>query len=170
MQGFSVNKLAQQILEIGPKAIARPLAIVPFELKAQLLKRILSILLAEQAADDELEFFDGRWVAINIEDLGLTFEVTYDRVWQIRPLEASEVTFTAQSKDLLLIAAAKEDPDSLFFQRKLCIEGDTELGLEVKNLLLSVEFDTMPAGLKIAVEKSALALQTLQAKAEPKFA
>ncbi|MCL1138469.1 ubiquinone anaerobic biosynthesis accessory factor UbiT [Shewanella pneumatophori] len=170
MQGFFPNKLAQQILEIGPKAIARPLAIVPFALKADLLKRILSLLLSEQAADDELEFLEGRWVAINIEDLGLTFEVTFDTKWQVRPIEQAQVTFTAQSKDLLLIAAAKEDPDSLFFQRKLCIEGDTELGLEVKNLLLGVEFDAMPPALKMTVEKLASALQTLQAKAEPRFA
>ncbi|MGS0680526.1 ubiquinone anaerobic biosynthesis accessory factor UbiT [Shewanella sp. 125m-7] len=170
MQGFFPNKLAQQILEIGPKAIARPLAIVPFAMKAELLKRILGLLLAEQAEDDELSFLEGRWVAINIEDLGLTFEVTFDKCWQVRQLQSAEVTFTAQSKELLLIAAAKEDPDTLFFQRKLCIEGDTELGLEVKNLLLSVEFDAMPVAIRVTIEKLAQALQSLQAKAQPSFA
>ncbi|ABV88335.1 ubiquinone anaerobic biosynthesis accessory factor UbiT [Shewanella pealeana] len=167
MQGFFPHKLAHKVLEIGPKVIAGPLAIVPFTLKAELLKRILGLLLAEQAADEELDFLDGRWVAIKIEDLGLTFEVTYTDTWQVRQLQEAEVTFTAQSKDLLLIAAAKEDPDTLFFQRKLCIEGDTELGLEVKNLLLSVEFDAMPAAIRVAIEKLAQALQALQAKAEP---
>jgi predicted lipid carrier protein YhbT len=33
-----------------------------------------------------------------------------------------------------MIAARKQDPDTLFFQRRLVIEGDTELGLYVKNL------------------------------------
>jgi predicted lipid carrier protein YhbT len=35
----------------------------------------------------------------------------------------------------LLLAARREDADNLFFQRRLCTEGDTEPGLEVKNFL-----------------------------------
>ena len=34
------------------------------------------------------------------------------------------------------------------FQRRLRIEGDTELGLYVKNLMDSIDLDTMPALLK----------------------
>ena len=34
----------------------------------------------------------------------------------------------------------EEDPDTLFFNRKLQIEGDTELGLITKNLLDSVDW------------------------------
>jgi len=34
----------------------------------------------------------------------------------------------------------EEDPDTLFFNRKLVIEGDTELGLIVKNLLDSIDW------------------------------
>ena len=34
----------------------------------------------------------------------------------------------------------EEDPDTLFFNRKLHIEGDTELGLITKNLLDSVDW------------------------------
>ena len=53
-----------------------------------------------------------------------------------------------RANDLILIAARKEDPDTLFFQRRLRIEGDTELGLNVKNLMDSIDLDTMPALLK----------------------
>ena len=38
----------------------------------------------------------------------------------------------------------EEDPDTLFFNRKLVIEGDTELGLVVKNLLDSVDWSSTP--------------------------
>ena len=38
----------------------------------------------------------------------------------------------------------EEDPDTLFFSRRLRIEGDTELGLIVKNLLDSVDWDSTP--------------------------
>jgi O2-independent ubiquinone biosynthesis accessory factor UbiT len=44
----------------------------------------------------------------------------------------------------LLIAARKEDPDTLFFQRRLKIEGDTELGLEVKNLIDGIDIEQLP--------------------------
>ncbi|STL79926.1 sterol-binding protein [Escherichia coli] len=44
----------------------------------------------------------------------------------------ADVSFSADASDLLMIAARKQDPDTLFFQRRLVIEGDTELGLYVK--------------------------------------
>lgn len=47
----------------------------------------------------------------------------------------ADVSFSADASDLLMIAARKQDPDTLFFQRRLVIEGDTELGLYVKNLM-----------------------------------
>lgn len=170
MQGLLPNNLAKKILQVAPKALSKPLALVPFSVKADLLKRILGLVLAEQAADDELEFLQQRWVAIEVEDLNLTFEVSYHDGWLVRPLQNAEVTFKSDSKALLLVAAAKEDPDTLFFQRKLSIEGDTELGLEVKNLLLGVEFDSMPTPVSTAVTKLAEALQSLQRKAEPQVA
>jgi len=48
----------------------------------------------------------------------------------------------------VLIAARKQDPDTLFFQRRLRIEGDTELGLYVKNLMDAIDLDSMPVLLK----------------------
>ena len=35
----------------------------------------------------------------------------------------------------------REDPDTLFFNRRLCIEGDTATGVHVKNLLDALEYD-----------------------------
>ncbi|MNE85740.1 SCP-2 sterol transfer family protein [compost metagenome] len=60
----------------------------------------------------------------------------------------ADVSFSGTANDLILIAARKEDPDTLFFQRRLHIEGDTELGLYVKNLMDSIDLDTMPLLLK----------------------
>ena len=56
-----------------------------------------------------------------------------------------DVSFSASGDDLLLIAGRKQDPDTLFFQRRLHIEGDTELGLEVKNLIDAVDVDQLPS-------------------------
>ncbi len=170
MQTPLLGNVANQLLELGPKLVRRPLALVPFRLKADLLERLLGILLAEQAEDEELDFLKGNWVAIRVEDMGLEFEVSFDGRWLVRQPEKAEVTFSGQSKELLLIAAGKEDPDTLFFQRKLSIEGDTELGLEIKNLLLSIEFDTMPSPIRHSIEKLAQLIQQLQLKANPETA
>ena len=37
----------------------------------------------------------------------------------------------------------------LFFQRRLVIEGDTELGLYVKNLMDAIELEQMPKPLRV---------------------
>ncbi|MFW0961410.1 ubiquinone anaerobic biosynthesis accessory factor UbiT, partial [Cronobacter sakazakii] len=67
----------------------------------------------------------------------------------VREQAEADVTFRADAADLLMIAARKQDPDTLFFQRRLVIEGDTELGLYVKNLMDAIELDAMPKPLRV---------------------
>lgn len=42
----------------------------------------------------------------------------------------------------MLLASRKEDSDTLFFQRRLKMQGDTDLGLYVKNLLDGMDMDS----------------------------
>jgi len=50
-----------------------------------------------------------------------------------------DLIISASACDFLMLALRKEDPDTLFFSRRLCMEGDTELGLLVKNTLDALE-------------------------------
>lgn len=176
-----LSQIAQRLLTHGPKIVAKPLAFIPFNLKAQILNQILTPLFNEQAQDDELLFLQDRWVRVTVADMQLDFEVSFNQGWQIREplsrenqcyenqcneLQSSEVTFTANSQELIMIAAGKEDPDTLFFQRKLAIEGDTALGLEVKNLLLSVELDSLPSPIKSSLAALVMLLEQLKQQAE----
>lgn len=163
---FSAN-VAKQLLTYTPKLMRLPLAKVPFSLKAKAISQILDLLLIQQTAEGELDFLADKWVAIRVEDLELYFEVSFNGQWQVRKLTDAQVTFSANSAELVLVAAAKEDPDTLFFQRKLSIQGDTELGLEVKNLLLSIEFSAMPAPIRLSIEKLAAVIEHLQQEANP---
>jgi predicted lipid carrier protein YhbT len=52
---------------------------------------------------------------------------------------AADLTISASAHDFLLLARRQEDPDTLFFSRRLAMEGDTELGLLVKNTLDAIE-------------------------------
>ena len=58
-----------------------------------------------------------------------------------------DVVIRAAPRDYLALALRREDPDTLFFTRRLVIEGDTELGLIVKNALDAVDWDALPAPL-----------------------
>jgi predicted lipid carrier protein YhbT len=49
------------------------------------------------------------------------------------------LTISASAYDFVLLARRQEDPDTLFFSRRLAMEGDTELGLLVKNTIDAIE-------------------------------
>ncbi len=47
---------------------------------------------------------------------------------------------SARARDFIALALREEDPDTLFFNRSLVMEGDTDLGLLVKNTLDAVDW------------------------------
>ena len=53
-----------------------------------------------------------------------------------------DVTLTARTRDYLALALREEDADTLFFSRRLRMEGATHLGLLVKNTLDAVDWST----------------------------
>lgn len=155
-------KFAKHVLAVAPKISQRALALAPDKLKLVILTALMNKVLMTQLQDEELEFLHGKWVEINISDIALTFQVSMGSELLIATDKPADVTFSANVPELLLIASGKEDPDTLFFQRKLLIDGDTELGLEVKNLLLSIELDSLPQPVKLAIEKLSNTLVYLQ--------
>lgn len=85
----------------------------------------------------------GRRYALRVKDIGVgvRFTVTADGFAPTN-LEA-ELTISASARDFLLLLGRREDPDTLFFSRRLVSEGDTELGLIVKNLLDALDPDAV---------------------------
>lgn len=99
-------------------------------------------LLRGQSLAARLPELDGCRVAIEISDLGcrLGFAVRGSGLAACDPATA-DVRIRGDFEHFWKLAARAEDPDTLFFQRALCIEGDTERGLTIKNLLDALEFD-----------------------------
>jgi predicted lipid carrier protein YhbT len=97
---------------------------------------------------DSLELLEGRSFLIDVLDSGGRACFTY-RAGLFRPLftapEKPDLAFRANLSAFLQLAARQEDPDTLFFNRELSIEGDTELGLVVKNMLDAIEWPSFPA-------------------------
>jgi predicted lipid carrier protein YhbT len=75
----------------------------------------------------------GKVVRLEISGLGFGPQLTLD-AFGLRPaLGKADVTVRASLRDYLALALRREDPDTLFFSRRLVLEGDTELGLALKN-------------------------------------
>ncbi len=143
---FSVRSRALSYL---PKILKSSLRFVTFRAQKTLLIPALHSVFKEAIEDGEFDFLTGKWLKISISDINLQWWLSFqhDSLIMAPPSQAiqEDVSFSASGDDLLLIAGRKQDPDTLFFQRRLQIEGDTELGLEVKNLLDAIDVEHLPS-------------------------
>lgn len=93
--------------------------------------------------DETLEQIEGKRFRVTVLDTGMVADFTY-RGGAFRPLwntaGTPDLQFTAPLAAYLQMVSRQEDPDTLFFNRTLSIEGDTELGLRVKNMLDALEW------------------------------
>ena len=145
-----LDKLRSRLVHFGPSLMSVPVKLAPFALKRQVLEQVLSWQFRQALAEGELEFLEGRWLSIHVRDIGLLWYTSVVDCRLVVSQQAdADVSFSADASDLLMIAARKQDPDTLFFQRRLVIEGDTELGLYVKNLMDAIELEQMPKALRV---------------------
>lgn len=107
-----------------------------------ILALALTHLLRGQRLVERLPELAGKHVSLHATDLDreLRFRITagglssgWDAPWDVR--------IRGRFDDFWLLATRGEDPDTLFFTRRLAIEGETETGLALKNLLDGLEYD-----------------------------
>jgi len=159
--------LRSRMIEVMPKILRPSLRLLPFSAQKVLLLPALSSVFQESIEDGDFEFLQDKWLKISIIDLNLDWWLSFDQDKLVMAsksdLLASNITedvcFSATGDDLILIAGRKQDPDTLFFQRRLKVEGDTELGLEVKNLIDAIDIDQLPSSVHSLVAFSATFLQ-----------
>jgi len=118
----------------------------PHFMQKLVVEKALNSTLAEQIAMGEFDFLEGHCLHLSVKDMDLDFYLSYeiDKLVLLPQGTPADVHFSGNSKELILLASRAEDPDSFFFQRRLIIEGDTELGLYIKNIIDSVDFDAWP--------------------------
>ncbi|WP_043531364.1 ubiquinone anaerobic biosynthesis accessory factor UbiT [Litchfieldella xinjiangensis] len=112
---------------------------VPLAVKRRLVEPVLNRTFAVPLADGEFDVLTGRHLTLILDDLGVSFTLGLEAGRLCLCEGAGEATIRGDWRAFLCLATRREDPDSLFFQRRLAIEGDTELGLLVKNLLDGLE-------------------------------
>lgn len=113
---------------------------IPVPLKQLAAEAPLNHLFAQAISDGEFDDFEGRRIRLeaNSGQPGITLGFWAGR---LRVIDGpGETTIRGSLAAFKTLAERRQDPDQLFFQRRLIIEGDTELGLGLKNLLDSLDW------------------------------
>ena len=136
--GSKKSKAQSFILPAPIGAVGRHLPRFPASIA---LAMALNVVLRRKLPQDLFERLDGRKVGIDVTDLGtvMSFRIRGTRFVPCRDSAPPDVQFRASAYDFTLLAAREQDADTLFFNRRLMVEGDTELALLVKNSLDAVE-------------------------------
>lgn len=132
----------------------RAAEILPFQFRKTLVLTVLQNLLHQQLKEGDFDFLDHRVLHISITDISLDMYFSLEHGKLILLAYARpDVSIRGNMKEFLVLAARTQDPDTLFFQRRLLIEGDTDLGLEFKNSLDSIDYDQLPAVIRKSLQK-----------------
>jgi len=111
----------------------------------------LNVALRPHLLQDVRESLEGRHLRIRVLDAGLAFDVAWQASRFVpRAAGQPDLDIAANAADLLALMRRETDPDTLFFGRRLSMQGDTELGLLVKNTLDALEL-TLPDPHPLAV-------------------
>lgn len=131
------------------RSAALPLTKLPFAVQKRIFQTLLEHVFSEAIRDGDLDFLNDRWLAVRIEDLNWELQLSqgYGRTLRLRSGGTADTEIRGPLGSFILLAAQKEDPDALFFRRQLIIEGDIDLGLQVKNWLDSLDAAELPPAL-----------------------
>lgn len=157
MQTTTESAPAHPLLRLvpPPRRIAPLLRLVPPSAQQRLLERAMATVLAGPIQDGTLAFMAERRLAIEVSDLDLRWVVELQGQ-RLAVVDApADATVRGSVTDLLLLAGRLEDADTLFFQRRLVLTGDVELGLTARNLLDRLPWENIPLGLRIALNRGA---------------
>lgn len=140
-----------------PARVAPLLRRVPAAWQARLLEEAMHRVLSVPIAESLLDPLASRRLGIDVSDLGLSWVICLreGRMQVCAPGEVAEATVRGTTTDLMLLASRREDADTLFFQRRLTLVGDTELGLTARNLLDQLPWQQVPLALRIAMHRGA---------------
>lgn len=124
-----------------PRFVAAVLRRLPAYPPSFALAKGLNALLAPQLPGDVRHQLTNRRLRIEVRDAGLLLDFTWtgERFAALPRQGETDLTIAATAPDFLRLARREEDPDTLFFSRRLSMQGDTELGLLVKNTLDALE-------------------------------
>lgn len=153
----------QFIRTAAHRAVGLPGRLVPYRAQKPLLHLALNRAFHEPLEAGELDFLEGSRIRILIKDAQIDWmiEAAEGEFIPVDREAGEDVSISGDLLDFTLLATRQVDHDTLFFQRRIRIEGDTELGLGVKNTIDSMDWDDLPPPLRLFLQGLGLAIQRL---------
>lgn len=129
-----------------PPLLARTGALFPLAVLRPPLEYLLNRVFDDAIRDGALDLLAARELALRIDDLGLAigFRLLGNRLVVTTP-RAPDAVIHGPFAAFAWLAARVADADSLFFHRQLALEGDTELGLSIRNAIDALDPTSLPA-------------------------
>ena len=151
-----------------PKPMGQLLGRLPAWPGSLLFVTALNVALAKQLATDVTDMLKGKKLRLCVTDAQWAFDFEWKngRFVASQNKAEADLTISASAHDFYLLASRQEDPDTLFFNRRLAMEGDTELGLLVKNTIDAIELPV----LTLEQLKPSHVMARLRAHFKPPFA
>lgn len=142
---FPALPLPKGVKKPGMELLGLPFKLLPSFIINRPLSSAANHIFSIPIAEGDFDFLHSRCLKIHVTDIDFSVYISFDGQQLIATSPRHfDVEFQGSSKAFLHLASRQEDPDTLFFQRSLMIEGDTELGLGIKNLLDSLETEQLP--------------------------
>jgi predicted lipid carrier protein YhbT len=150
---------------------ALPGRFIPYAVQRPVLAAVLNEAFREPLKFGELDFLEGSVIRIRVQDLAIDWLLSV-RDRRFTPLDRArqeDVCISGDSLGFALLATRRADPDTLFFQRRIRVEGDTELGLGVKNTMDSMDWDDLPVPLRRILQALGQLFDRLQRRFPDRF-
>jgi len=138
------NKSYRAASPVFPYLLSLPISLVPAVAHSKVAVTVLNRAFARAIHEGELDYLQDRIVQFHVQDMQLAFQVTLQqrRLVAVRSAEPADLTVSGDLHAFLLLTSRREDADTLFFQRRLRMEGNTELGLYIKNFLDGLDLES----------------------------
>jgi len=159
-----MSSIREFVRPVAQRLVRIPGRIIPYSAQKPVLSLVLNAAFRQPLRRGETDFLHGAKVRIRVTDLAIDWliRVDADRFTAIDRDLKEDISISGKSLDFLLLATRKADPDTLFFQRRIRIEGDTELGLGVKNTMDSMDWDDLPMPLRRVLQGVSVVIDELK--------
>jgi len=125
---------------LQPKRLATFAGKMPTRVNLSLIDFTLNQVFKRLIIDGDFDFLKQRILQIHIEDAALCLSISFKK-GQLKSLHFShqsqqaDATLSLKTIDAILLIEQQIDPDTLFFQRRLKITGDTQMAHQAKNTI-----------------------------------
>jgi O2-independent ubiquinone biosynthesis accessory factor UbiT len=162
---FDIKRVTHKVVATIPTFMRQANRYVPPWIQTQVLCLGLNRFFQQELAKGELDFMCNKTLVIDVSDYQLLFAITLQqRRLKIRLTPVTQdLLISVNSADMLAMINNQVDPDTLFFRRRLLMLGDTELGLQCKNLLDSIGIERLPVPLAKVLDWLVAQQQSLSA-------